>query len=98
MVKKKRRRGSNKRGMICISSVVLVLLVVMFVQSSTIKEKNLLYAMQEESLKDQIESENLRTKDIEELKSYMETKEYAEQIARDKLGLVYEDEILFREE
>ena len=32
---------------------------------------------------------------IADLEAYMQTDEYAEQVAKDKLGLVYEDEIIF---
>lgn len=32
---------------------------------------------------------------IEEYKAYVHTKSYIEQVAREKLGLVYEDEIIF---
>ena len=35
---------------------------------------------------------------IVELEAYMQTDEYAEQVAKDKLGLVYEDEIIFKPE
>ena len=34
----------------------------------------------------------------DELKEYMTTDEYVEEIARDKLGLVKDNEIVFREE
>ena len=39
-----------------------------------------------------------RTQEIEDLKQYMLTDEYAEQAAREKLGLVKENEIIFQEE
>lgn len=35
---------------------------------------------------------------IEEYKAYVNTKSYIEQVAREKLGLVYEDEIIFEAE
>ena len=97
MRKKRRDRGSNRRGMVCISAVVLVLLVTLFVQSNTIKQKNAIYTAQEAQLQTQLEAEEQRSKDIEDMKAYMQTKEYAEKVARDKLGLVYKDEILFKE-
>jgi cell division protein DivIC len=31
------------------------------------------------------------------LATYTKTKKYAEEVAKDKLGLVYEDEIIFQE-
>ena len=46
----------------------------------------------------QIEEEQARTQEIEDLKQYMLTDEYAEQAAREKLGLVKENEIIFQEE
>ena len=39
-----------------------------------------------------------RAGEIENLKDYVNSTEYIEKIARDKLGLVYEDEILFKAE
>ena len=51
---------------------------------------------QEEELIAQIEEEKARTEEIEELEAYVGTEEYVEQIAKDKLGLVYEDEIIFK--
>lgn len=96
--RRKKDRGSNRRGVICISTVVMVLLVLMFVQSNTLKEKNTIYLAREDSIKGQIEAEKQRTKEIDDLKAYMNTKEYAEEVARDKLGLVYQDEILFKQD
>ena len=51
---------------------------------------------QAEALSQQIEEEQARTQEIEDLKQYMLTDEYAEQAAREKLGLVKENEIIFR--
>ena len=36
--------------------------------------------------------------DLKEFKKYVKTDEYVEEIARDKLGLVYKDEIIFEPE
>ena len=44
----------------------------------------------------QIEKEQNRTLEIEELGKEVQTKGYIEDIAREKLGLVYEGEILFK--
>ncbi|MCR1841453.1 FtsB family cell division protein [Murimonas intestini] len=96
--KKKRRKRGNKKGMLCISAIVAVLLVSLSVQSNSLKEKNADYAAQEESLRQQIEDEKQRSDDIAAMKDYMKTDEYAEEVAKDKLGLVYKDEILFKSE
>ena len=44
----------------------------------------------------QIESENERKAQLEERKAYMQTKQYYEEVAKEKFGLVYEDEVLFK--
>ena len=45
----------------------------------------------------QIEEEKQRTDDITALKEYMQTDEYIEKTAREKLGMVKDNEILFKE-
>lgn len=44
-----------------------------------------------------MEEEYQRTEEIEETAEYMKTDEYVESVAREKLGLVKENEIVFRE-
>ena len=47
-------------------------------------------------LDDKMEQEEARTKEIKDYKAYVETDEYVEEVARDKLGLVYDDEVLLK--
>ncbi len=51
-----------------------------------------------DELKDDIEQEKEQAKDIQEMKAYVQTKKYIEEMAREKLGLVYKDEIIFKAE
>ena len=44
----------------------------------------------------EIAEEEQRTKDIEEYSKYTKTDEYVEEVARDKLGLVKQGEIIFK--
>ena len=46
----------------------------------------------------QIEDEKDRTEEIDKLKRYMETDEYTEEVAREKLGLVKDNETVFKKE
>lgn len=96
MRKKRRQKGRNRREMICISAVVLVLMGVVFVQSSRLQKKNEGYETRIAQLNTQIEKESERAQELEELKAYVNTPEYAEEAAREKLGMVGEDEILFK--
>ncbi|MCI9333955.1 MAG: hypothetical protein HFI98_04245 [Lachnospiraceae bacterium] len=45
-----------------------------------------------------MEAEQKRAQEIDEFEKYTHTKKYVEEVARDKLGLVYEGEILFKNE
>lgn len=40
--------------------------------------------------------EEARVEELKELKAYIQTDEYIEEMAREKLGLVYKDEIIFK--
>lgn len=86
------------KGMFGISAVVAVLLISLSVQSASLRQKNEDYAASEASLKKQIEQEKKRTEEIQAMEEYMQSDEYVEEVARDKLGLVYEDETIFKPE
>lgn len=96
MRKRKKRRWGNRREMVCISAVVVVLMCVVFAQSSRLREKNAGYEARIGELNEQIARESERAVEIEELEGYVKTPEYAGEVARQKLGMVGEDEILFR--
>lgn len=78
--------------------VVLMLVVVVAVRSNDLKQKQALYAEKEAALEQQIEEEKARTEEIEEYRKYTQTKKYVEEVAKDKLGLVYDGEIIFKED
>lgn len=42
------------------------------------------------------DKEEERTAEIEEHKAYVQTKKFAEETAREKFGMVYKDEIIFK--
>ena len=60
--------------------------------------KNKEYMAQEAELEAQIEAEANRAEEIDELEKYVGTDEYVEDVAKEKLGLVYPNEILFEAE
>ena len=98
---KKRRKktiGYNHLGMFGISLIVLILMLSLMAQSRELQESLAGYETRAEALSQQIEDEKARTEEIEALKEYMLTDEYTEEAAREKLGLVKENEIIFQEE
>ncbi len=85
----------NRRGVFLIILVVCVLIIALAFQCRSIAEKNAVYGEQIESLEGKIEEEKGRTESIDKLRNYTGTKAYIEKVAREKLGLVYPDEIIF---
>lgn len=91
------KRKRNRISMIAVSVIVMMLLVFLMYQRSHIQAQLDRYLSEEMVLKEKIEAENARTEEIDQLKEYMKTDEYAEEVAREKLGLVKDNEIVFQE-
>lgn len=96
--KRKKKIGYNSLGMFAIALVAVLLLGGLMRQSSDLQEKLTGYDAKAESLQQDIEDEQARTEEIDKLKRYMETDEYAEEVARERLGLVKDNETVFKKE
>ena len=96
--KKKKIIGYNYLGMVGIAVIALVLLGSLMVQSKGLQQRLDYYNSKAAALEKSIDSEKERTKEIEAQKEYMKTDEYVEEAAREKLGLVKDNEIVFQEE
>ncbi len=94
----RRQKPSNK--LVGLAVVVIVIALVLFFnsRSKVIQAKNSEDADRIEQLESQIEAESARAEELEEYGKYVNTKQFVEEIARDKLGLIYPDEIIFKEE
>lgn len=93
-----RKKRQNRFGMFLVSVVVIMMLVVVAFNSIELMAKKESYQQKEAALLEQIAAEEERAQEIEEFEKYTHTKKYVEEVARDKLGLVYEGEILFKDE
>ncbi len=96
--KNKRKIANNYIGMAAISGVALILLGSLAVESVNMRGQVAVYDARAAELEEKIENEKERTKEIDAQKEYMETDEYAAEVARDRLGLVKDNEIVFEEE
>lgn len=97
------RMNRNKRlrkhlGSFAIAGVVLLMLIFVFVASLSLRVSNANKQERVAELESQIEAEKEKAEEIEEYGKYVQTKKYAEEVAKEKLGLVYEDEIIFKAE
>lgn len=93
------RRGYKKRtGIGVIALVVLVMCGIVTYKRVDLDAKSAKKENVVVDLKSQLEEEEERTIEIQNLKKHVNSKEYIEEIARENFGLVYEDEILFQPE
>lgn len=94
--RKKTDRMGNRMALIGITLVVASLAVVVNLKSTSMKKKDLEYQIREEALMKQVEQEEARANELEEYRVYVQTKQYIEEVAKQKLGLVKPDEILLK--
>lgn len=85
-------------ALIGITTVVVSLAVVVNIGASSLREKDLEYQVKEMNLEKALAKEESRAAQLEEYRVYVQTKQYVEKVAKEKLGLVKKDEILFKAE
>lgn len=95
--RKAARAHRNKVTMIGITSVVCLLMVILLVQGQRLNAQASANEQRMAELEQQIEDENQRTQEIGNLEEYMQSDEYLEKVAKDKLGLIKDGEIIFKE-
>lgn len=93
-----RKRRQNRMSMVMVTMVVVMIIVVVSISSIKLRAKNEEQQQIINSLNEQIAAEEKRSQEIEEYRKYTQTKKYAEEVAKEKLGLVYEGEIIFKQE
>ncbi|MBP3872754.1 MAG: septum formation initiator family protein [Lachnospiraceae bacterium] len=86
----------TRRGMILIIVVVGITILALAIRCRSLADKNDTYAQQIESLEQKITDEQDRGESIETFRGYTHTNAYIEKVAREKLGLVYPDEVIFQ--
>ena len=94
--RRKRQKRSAILGMVFAMLVVVGLGVLLWNGKKNIEAKNVEYEKQIKELQEQVDEEKQRTEELNEYKKYVQTKEFAEEIAKDKFGLIYPDEIIFK--
>lgn len=98
--KRNRRKAKfgwgNRMALVGITAVILSLAVVVNVGASSLREKDLEYQAKEAELLKTKSEEESRSAQLEEYRIYVQTKQYVEKVAKEKLGLVKKDEILFK--
>ncbi|MBE5969249.1 MAG: septum formation initiator [Lachnospiraceae bacterium] len=91
-VKKKKKVNI---GIITMLAVVCLMCIVFGSHMISVYHKNAELKKQEQALLDELEEQEQRQADLEEQKIYVQTKKYAEEVAK-SIGYVYPDEIIFK--
>lgn len=95
---RKKRTRSRNRGALTIMAVVLALLIALSLHTRTLQREDDAYAAKVEALQSEVDAESERAAELEEKSIYVQTRDYIEQIARERLGLVTPDETIIRPE
>lgn len=94
--KREKENLNNRMALLGITLVVLSLAVAVHLKGIDLKKRDLDYQLREENLMAQVASEEERSVSLEEERVYVQTKQYIEKVAKEKLGLVNEDEVLLK--
>lgn len=102
MAKKKelafRKKKKNRSSLIIAVIVVALFCGYFYIRSISLQREKASLETDIATLTSQIESEEARSEELAEFEKYTHTKKYAEEVAKDILGYVYEDEIVFKPE
>lgn len=79
-------------------TVVALIIVTVGVASISLQQKLDSYAAQKSDLEEQIAEEEQRSEDLETQSTYVQTDQYVEDTAREKLGMAKDNEIIFKNE
>ncbi len=96
--RKKRRASRNIKGLFLILCVVLILCGMVAYRKAALHKQQTAYAKEKAELEEQIDQLEAEGKEIENQKEYTKSKQFIEEIARDKLNLIYPGEVVFEPE
>ena len=86
------RRRANRKW------IALALVTVVLLSGNSLAEQNAQNLAQQQLLEEKIAEEEARSKELDEYSEYMKTDEFAEWYAKEKLGLIHKNEIIFKGE
>ncbi|MDO4294654.1 MAG: septum formation initiator family protein [bacterium] len=89
-------RGANRITLIGAIGVVLILGVVVQIRMVDLKKTEIEYEDRVKILESRVAAESQKADELTQEETYVQTKEYIEKMAKERLGLVYPDEILLK--
>lgn len=92
----RRDKWANRMAIMGITLVVMCLAIAINIKGAELKQSDENYRLRVEYLEAEVAREEKRTQELQEYKIYVKTKQYAEEVAKERLGLVHPDEILLK--
>lgn len=91
-------RKKNRANRVPFLVIGAFLVMVLSIQMVRLYQKNQEYVKREDALTNQVQELEKQKEDLADYEGYINSTEYIEDTAKKKLGLVYDNEIIFREE
>ena len=95
---RKRKKKENRMGKLCVSGIVFMFLIVMSIQIVKLYKEDQTYIAKEKELNEQREDATEEQQQLADYEQYTQSQQYIEEVAKSKLGLVYNNEIVFKEQ
>lgn len=93
MSRRRKKRKKSRTGVFLLL-ICVILGTISYSRAKLNRTRAALLTRQQE-VQQKLDDEKERTEQIEELATYVQTKKYVEDMAREKFGLVYKDEIIY---
>lgn len=93
-----RKKKKNRWSAIMAFAIVAVFCGYMIIKGIALHNDKVRLQADIDNLNKQIKQEEQRSEDLKEYETYTHTKKYAEEVAKEVLGYVYKDEIVFKPE
>lgn len=94
--KRKLQERRYRRSMQMIAFVIVIFAFTLGVSGATMHAKNSEYEELIYKLEQQLQEEEQRTQEIADFEEHTTTDEYIEEVAKEKLGMAYPDEIILK--
>ena len=95
---RKRKKKENRMGKLCVSGIVFMFLIVMSIQIVKLYKEDQTYIAKEKELNEQLEDATEEQQQLADYEQYTQSQQYIAEVAKSKLGLVYNNEIVFKEQ
>ncbi len=90
-------RYHNKTAIYVVLGILVIFAAVLFINCHSLNEKKERLQAEYAEYEEMLAMEQQETLDLQELEIETKTMKYYEQVAKERLGMVYEDEIIFKE-